>query len=63
MSIQDTSKVNYSAKNIELQQNICELLGLRYEGIQHLVITLTLHGTVEVDTKFYAMKEVIDEPF
>lgn len=53
--------MSYSAKNTELQQKICELLGLRYEGTQHLVITLTLHGTVEVDTKFYAMKEVADD--
>ena len=40
--------------NRELQQQICELIGLDFQMCQQVTIKLSLGGAVEIDAQYYA---------
>lgn len=43
----------WTPTNRELQQQICELIGLDFQMCQQVTIKLTLHGSVEIDAQYY----------
>jgi hypothetical protein len=45
----------YTVRNTDIQKQICELVGLQWEGLQAVTIKMTIGGTVEVDAQFYVM--------
>jgi hypothetical protein len=45
----------YTVRNTDIQKQICELIGLQWEGLQAVTIKMTIGGTVEVDAQFYVM--------
>jgi hypothetical protein len=45
----------YTVRNTDIQKQICELVGLKWEGLQAVTIKMTIGGTVEVDAQFYVM--------
>ena len=51
----------YTANNKEAQRKICEILGVRWEGLQDITIKMNIGGYIEVDARFFVMKEVVDE--
>jgi hypothetical protein len=56
---------DYTFHNDDLQKQICELLGLRWEGMRHLIVKCSIGGHVEVDAQFYVAKkkDQTHEPF
>lgn len=44
----------WTPTNRELQQQICDLIGLDFQMCQQVTIKLTLGGTVEIDAQYYA---------
>lgn len=44
---------DYTLFNTDIQKQICDLVGLQWEGLQAVTIKLKIGGTVEVDAQFY----------
>lgn len=52
----------YTVRNTDIQKQICELVGLKWEGLQAVTIKMGLTGTIEVDAQFYVMTKKNDTP-
>ena len=52
----------YTVRNTDIQKQICELVGLKWEGLQAVTIKMGLAGTIEVDAQFYVMTKKNEPP-
>jgi hypothetical protein len=52
----------YTVRNTDIQKQICELVGLKWEGLHAVTIKMGLAGTIEVDAQFYVMTKKNEPP-